>query len=63
MKKMIEHHSGTEIRTLYKMKDRTYKVRIETFDHEKNQYNPSYDINYGLFSEALACVNYERKRQ
>lgn len=52
MKKLMQKITPN-ILTLYQMKDGTYKLRIETLNFTTNQYNPSYDINFGLFSEAL----------
>jgi hypothetical protein len=52
-------NESVNIRSLYKRPDNTYFVRVETFNFETNAYNPSYDINYGLFAEAWDCVNYK----
>ena len=52
-------NQSVNIRSLYKRADNTYFVRVETFNFQTNQYNPSYDINYGLFSEAWDAVNYK----
>lgn len=57
--KLILRNKSVNIRSLYQRPDKTYFVRIENYNFEKSQYEPSYDINFGLFSEALDCVNFK----
>ncbi len=57
--KLILKIESVNIRTLYKRPDNTYYVRVENWNFDKDCYNPSYDINFGLFSEAMNCVNFD----
>jgi hypothetical protein len=57
--KFMIQNTSVNTRTLYQRPDKTYFVRIETYNFKTKTYNPSYDMNFGLFSEALDCVNFK----
>ena len=57
--KFIMRNQSVNIRSLYQRPDNTYYVRIETYNFETKSYNSSYDINFGMFGEALDCVNFK----
>jgi hypothetical protein len=56
--KMIINQSGISIRTLFRNKDDTYTVYIERINPHDMTIEFSYEMNFGLFGEALNCVNY-----
>lgn len=58
MKHILTNQSVNR-RSLYQRKDKTYVVQIENYNFKTKSYNPVYEINYGMFSEAMDCVNYK----
>lgn len=57
--RLLIRNQSVNIRSLYQRPDKTYYVRIENWNFEKSCYNSSYDINFGMFGEALNCVNFK----
>lgn len=58
MKHLLTNQS-VNIRKLFQRSDKTYVVSIENWNFKTKQYNAIYEINFGLFSEALDCVNFK----
>jgi hypothetical protein len=56
--KHILTNQSVNIRRLFQRQDKTYCVQIENYNFETKQYNPVYEINFGMFSDALNCVNF-----
>jgi hypothetical protein len=59
-RKLITNNSGLSIRTLFENIDGTYTVFIERIANDGKHIEFSYEMNYGLFCEALRSVNYKK---
>lgn len=57
--KLILKNQSVNIRTLFQLSDNTYIVRIETWNHDLECFNPFNDVNFDMFSEALNCVYFK----
>lgn len=60
-RKLIKvNRSGYNERRLYAVEDGSYEVEIETYDWIKKTYEKVLKLQFGLFSEALSCVNFNK---
>lgn len=57
--KHILTNQSVNIRKLFQRKDKTYVVQIETYNFKTKNYNSMYEINFGMFHDALDCVNFK----
>lgn len=63
VKKILEHRSGAQKRTLVMEKDGSYTVRIDMLDYSNNSYKRINELKFDMFGAAFKVVNYQEKEQ